>query len=105
MQHHEYEVVLSQRESLARIHAAERAIKRAGGRVMLKPSTATGLVLVTLVLPEPLTPKQFSPISPFTRCDRRKNQAEQCGGPAGNRTRIARGEKTDALLFFARACN
>jgi len=65
VQHREYEVVLSQRESLARIHAAERAIKRAGGRVMLKPSMATGLVLVTLVLPEPLTPKQFFPDLPF----------------------------------------
>ena len=32
---------------------------------MLKPSTATGLVLVTLVLPEPLTPKQFFPDLPF----------------------------------------
>ena len=67
MQLREYEVVLSQADSLERIRAAERAIKRAGGRVMMKPSAGTGLTLVTLVLPDPLTPQQFFPDLPFYR--------------------------------------
>lgn len=66
MQLREYEVVLSQADSLARVRAAEHAIKRAGGRVMMKPA-GTGLTLVTLVLPEPLTPQQFFPDLPFYR--------------------------------------
>ena len=65
MQLREYEVVLSQAESLARVRAAERAIKRAGGRITMKPSAGTGLTLVTLALPEPLTPRQFFPDLPF----------------------------------------
>jgi hypothetical protein len=62
----EYEVVLSLADSLARVRAAERAIKRAGGQVMMK-TAGTGLTLVTLVLPEPLTPRQFFPDLPFYR--------------------------------------
>lgn len=64
MQLREYEVVLSHPDSLARIRAAEHVIKRAGGKVMMKPSVS-GLVLVTLVLPEPLTPGHFFPDLPF----------------------------------------
>lgn len=61
----EYEVVLSQRESVARVRAAERIIRREGGKITLTPLEATGLMLVTLSLPAPLTPQQFFPDIPF----------------------------------------
>ena len=65
MELREYEVALSQRDSLERIRAAERLIKREGGRLTLTPLDMTGLMLVTLLLPTPLTPKQFFPDIPF----------------------------------------
>lgn len=37
--------------------AAERIIRREGGKITLTSLEATGLTLVTLSLPEPLTPQ------------------------------------------------
>lgn len=60
-----FEAVLAQPDSLARIRAQQRAIERVKGSVKLAPPTVAGLVLVTLVLPEPLTPANFFPDLPF----------------------------------------
>jgi hypothetical protein len=60
-----YEAILAHPDSIARVVAAKAAIERAGGRVKLDPPTARGMVLVTLVLPEPYTPRDFLPSLPF----------------------------------------
>jgi hypothetical protein len=60
-----YEALLSQGDSLALIRLVQRSIEKAGGRVKIAPPTATGMVLVTLILPEPLSPQQFLPSLPF----------------------------------------
>jgi hypothetical protein len=65
MELREYEVALSQRESVARVRAAERIIRREGGKITLTSLEATGLVLVTLSLPAPLTPDRYFPDIPF----------------------------------------
>ncbi len=61
----EYEAVVSQRESLARVRATQNRIKQAGGKMTMTPSTTAGMMLVTLMLPEPLTPQHFFPDLPF----------------------------------------
>ncbi len=60
-----YEAALSQRESLARVQAARRSIERAGGNVKITPPTASGMVLITLVLPDRYAPQDFLPGLPF----------------------------------------
>jgi hypothetical protein len=65
MELREYEVALSQRESVAHVRAAERIIRREGGEITLTPMEATGMVLVTLSLPAPLTPDRYFPDIPF----------------------------------------
>jgi hypothetical protein len=65
MELREYEVALSQRESVARVRAAERIIRREGGTITLTPMEMTGMVLVTLSLPAPLTPDRYFPDIPF----------------------------------------
>ena len=60
-----YEALLAQAESIARVKAARRAIERAGGTVKLAPPTASGMVLVTLTLPDRHTPQEFMPGLPF----------------------------------------
>ena len=60
-----YEATLSQRENLTRVQAARRSIERAGGQVKLSPPAASGMVLVTLVLPDPHLPQEFVPGLPF----------------------------------------
>jgi hypothetical protein len=60
-----YEALLSQPDSLAHVKAVQRSIERAGGRVKFAPPSATGMMLVTLILPAHLTPEQFLPSLPF----------------------------------------
>jgi hypothetical protein len=60
-----YEAILSLPASIARIQAAQRAIERVGGSVKLAPATSSGMVLVTLVLPDPHRPHDFFPDLPF----------------------------------------
>ncbi len=60
-----YEALLANAQSLERVKAARRAIERAGGSVKLAPPTSTGMVLVTIALPEGYTPQQFVPGLPF----------------------------------------
>lgn len=60
-----YEASLSQRESLARVQAARRSIERAGGQVKYAQPTRSGMVLVTLILPDRYTPQDFLPGLPF----------------------------------------
>ncbi|HEU5442034.1 MAG TPA: hypothetical protein VFU88_22325 [Ktedonobacterales bacterium] len=60
-----YEAILSRPESIARIRAAQRDIERLGGRVSFAPPAPGGLILVTLALPETLTPAQVLPGIPF----------------------------------------
>lgn len=60
-----YEAILGQPGSVTQVIAARPAIERIGGSVKLAPPTARGMVLVTLVLPEPYTPQQFLPGLPF----------------------------------------
>ncbi len=48
-----------------RVRPAERIIRREGGTITLTSLEATGLVLVTLSLPEPLTPDRYFPDIPF----------------------------------------
>jgi hypothetical protein len=60
-----YEAILSHAESLARLQAVRPAIERAGGTLRIAPPTAKGMVLVTLLLPAPLTPQDFLPGLPF----------------------------------------
>lgn len=60
-----YEALLSQRESVDRVRAAQKAIARLGGSVKLAPPTVTGLVLVTLILPPTVRPENVLPGLPF----------------------------------------
>jgi hypothetical protein len=60
-----YEAMLSQSNSLAQVQRAKRAIERVGGSVKLGPPTASGMVLVTLILPDQYAPKDFLPGLPF----------------------------------------
>jgi hypothetical protein len=60
-----YEAILSQPASLAQIQRARAAIERVGGSVKAAPPTNTGMVLVTLVLPDPHRPQDFFPDLPF----------------------------------------
>lgn len=60
-----YEALLAHAKSVARVKAAQPAIERAGGRVKLAPPTASGMVLVTLILPDRYTPQDFVPGLPF----------------------------------------
>ena len=60
-----YEAMLSQAESIARLRAARQVIERAGGKIKIALPTANGMVLVTLLLHEPLTPQDFLPDLPF----------------------------------------
>ncbi len=61
----EYEALLSHPDSLAQVHAARRAIEAVGGQIIIAPPTKTGLVRVTLRLPENYTPAQFLLGLPF----------------------------------------
>lgn len=60
-----YEALLSQRESLDRVLAAQRTIASAGGSIKLAPPTASGLVLITLILPPMIRPEDILPGLPF----------------------------------------
>ena len=60
-----YEALLANTQSTDRVKAARRDIERVGGSVKLAPPTATGMVLVTLTLPDRYTPQQFLPGLPF----------------------------------------
>jgi hypothetical protein len=60
-----YEAMLAQRDSLERVQAARRAIERAGGAIKFAPPTASGMVLVALILPDRHTPQEFLPDLPF----------------------------------------
>ena len=64
---HTYEAILSQADSIASVQAARRVIERAGGQVKIAPPSPNGMVLVTLLLPDHLTPQQFLPGLPFYR--------------------------------------
>jgi hypothetical protein len=48
-----YEAILSRPETLARIRAAQRDIERMGGKVAFAQPMPGGLILVTLLLPDP----------------------------------------------------
>jgi hypothetical protein len=41
------------------------AIERAGGVIKFAPPTASGMVFVTLILPDRYTPQEFLPDLPF----------------------------------------
>ncbi|HEX5548896.1 MAG TPA: hypothetical protein VFX24_15930 [Ktedonobacterales bacterium] len=60
-----YEAMLAHPASVARVVAARPAIVRAGGSVKLAPPTASGMVLVTLILPDQYIPREFLPGLPF----------------------------------------
>jgi len=60
-----YEALLSQRESIDRVLAAQRTIASLGGSVKLAPPTVTGLVLITLILPPRVRPQDILPGLPF----------------------------------------
>lgn len=61
-----YEALLGQPESVARVRALENAIKQAGGKIKITPVPRTGMVAVTLWLPETYHPDEFLPDVPFT---------------------------------------
>lgn len=60
-----YEAMLAHPASVARVVAARPAIERAGGSVKLAPPTASGMVLVTLILPDQYNPREFLRGLPF----------------------------------------
>jgi hypothetical protein len=60
-----YEAILSQPDSLARVQTARRMIERAGGIIKLAPPTSSGMVFVTLVLPDRYLPQDFLAGLPF----------------------------------------
>lgn len=60
-----YEAILANTHSIDRVKAARRDIERAGGGVKLAPPTSSGMVLVTITLPDRYTPQQFLPGLPF----------------------------------------
>jgi hypothetical protein len=60
-----YEAMLSRADSLVLMQRAKRAIERAGGSIKLGPPSGSGMVLVTLILPDQYTPKDFVPGLPF----------------------------------------
>jgi hypothetical protein len=60
-----YEAIFSQAENLVRLQVARRAIERAGGKIKIAPPTSSGMVLVTLMLPDPAKPQDFLPGLPF----------------------------------------
>ena len=60
-----YEALLSQRDSVERVLAAQRIIAKLGGSIKLAPPTMTGLVLVTLLLPPNVRTGEVLPGLPF----------------------------------------
>ncbi len=60
-----YEAILSHPNNLALVQKARRSIEAVGGRVVVAPPTKTGMVLVTLLLPEGYAPQHFLPGLPF----------------------------------------
>jgi hypothetical protein len=60
-----YEAILASPASIAQVGSARPAIERAGGRVKVAPPTSSGMVLVTLILPDNYTPQDFVPGLPF----------------------------------------
>ena len=64
-----YEAMLAHPASVARVVAARPAIERAGGSVKFAPPTASGMVLVTLILPDQFIPENSCLGFRFTPCD------------------------------------
>ncbi len=60
-----YQALLSRQESVARVQQARRDIERVGGRVVIEPPTTSGMVVITLTLPDPRHPHDFFPDLPF----------------------------------------
>ena len=61
----EYEAILSQQEAITAVRVASKRIASVGGAVEMSPPTRTGMVIVTLRLPENYQPQQFFPGLPF----------------------------------------
>ena len=60
-----YEAILAHHGSVAQVMAVQPAIEQAGGSVTVSPPSPKGMVLVTLILPDPYTPQDFLPGLPF----------------------------------------
>ena len=60
-----YQALLSRQESVARVLKAKRDIERIGGNLVIAPPTASGMVVITLMLPDPYSPPDFFPDLPF----------------------------------------
>jgi hypothetical protein len=60
-----YEALLASPANIAQVESTRLVIERAGGRVKLAPPTSSGMVLVTLILPDRYTPQDFLPGLPF----------------------------------------
>ncbi len=60
-----YQALLSSQQSIARVRQSRRDIERVGGSVIIEPPTPSGMVIVTLTLPDPHHPRDFFPDLPF----------------------------------------
>ena len=60
-----YQALLARPESVERIRKMRQAIERVGGRVVIEPPAPTGMVVITLTLPDTFHPRDFFPELPF----------------------------------------
>ncbi|MGO8947547.1 MAG: hypothetical protein ACLQUY_07765 [Ktedonobacterales bacterium] len=60
-----YQAQITLPTTLVRIQATRDAIKQAGGKVDIIPTTTPGLTIVRLSLPESLSPEAILPGIPF----------------------------------------
>lgn len=60
-----YEALLANEQSLARVHAARRAIEHVGGRIEIERQAGSAAHVVTIWLPMPYHPDGVLPGLPF----------------------------------------